>query len=77
MRKHTFMGMSGAPSAFFGVPLGGNIFALEVVSRFRIEYFEHYLTEAIFAGEIYVVVFRSLAGLPLGQIWKISVTPIS
>ena len=76
MRKHTFMGMSGAPSAFFGVPLGGNIFALEVASRFRIEYLEN-LTEAIFAGEIYVVVFRSLAGLPLEQIWKISMTPIS
>eukprot|EP00579_Thalassiosira_antarctica_P027781 CAMPEP_0202007994 /NCGR_PEP_ID=MMETSP0905-20130828/12313_1 /ASSEMBLY_ACC=CAM_ASM_000554 /TAXON_ID=420261 /ORGANISM="Thalassiosira antarctica, Strain CCMP982" /LENGTH=656 /DNA_ID=CAMNT_0048566039 /DNA_START=93 /DNA_END=2063 /DNA_ORIENTATION=+ len=76
VRKHTFMGMSGALSAFFGVPLGGSIFALEVASRFGIEYFEH-LTEAIFAGEICVVVFRTCAGLPLGQIWKISSTPIS
>lgn len=71
VRKHTFMGMSGALSAFFGVPLGGSLFALEVTSRFGVEYFEH-LIEAIFAGEICVVVFRTLAGLPLGPIWKIA-----
>ncbi|KAL9185531.1 hypothetical protein ACHAXT_003308 [Thalassiosira profunda] len=73
VRKHTFMGMSGALSAFFGVPLGGSLFALEVTSRFGIEYFEH-LIEAIFAGEVCVVVFRGLAGLPLEHIWEI-VTP--
>jgi H+/Cl- antiporter ClcA len=39
--------MSGALSAFFGVPLGDSIFALEVCSRFGVEYFEH-LVEAIF-----------------------------
>lgn len=73
VRKHTFMGMSGALAAFFGVPLGGSLFALEVASRFGIEYFEH-LIESIFAGEVCVAVFRSLAGLPLEQIWKI--TPV-
>ena len=41
VRKHTFMGMAGSLSAFFGVPLGGSLFALEVASRFGIEYFEH------------------------------------
>ena len=75
IRKHTFMGMAGALSAFFGVPLGGSLFALEVTSRFGIEYFEH-LMETIFAGEICVMVFRSLTGLPLGQIWTISSTRI-
>lgn len=70
IRKHTFMGMAGALSAFFGVPLGGSLFALEVTSRFGIEYFEH-LIEAIFAGEVCVVVFRGIAGLPLGAIWEI------
>ena len=74
IRKHTFMGMASALSAFFGVPLGGSLFALEVTSRFGVEYFEH-LIEAIFAGEICVVVFRSLAGLPLEQIWANSGTP--
>jgi len=66
--------MAGALSAFFGVPLGGSLFALEVASRFGIEYFEH-LIESIFAGEICVVVFRSLAGLPLEQIWANVDTP--
>ena len=73
IRKHTFMGMAGALSAFFGVPLGGSIFALEVTSRFGIEYFEH-LMEAILAGEICVAIFRSLTGLPLGSIWHITTT---
>ena len=76
LRKHTFMGMAGALSAFFGVPLGGSIFALEVTSRFGVEYFEH-LIEAIFAGEICVAVFRSLAGLPLGSIWRLTPTPLA
>eukprot|EP00581_Thalassiosira_minuscula_P004957 CAMPEP_0183742380 /NCGR_PEP_ID=MMETSP0737-20130205/64603_1 /TAXON_ID=385413 /ORGANISM="Thalassiosira miniscula, Strain CCMP1093" /LENGTH=801 /DNA_ID=CAMNT_0025977961 /DNA_START=90 /DNA_END=2495 /DNA_ORIENTATION=+ len=71
VRKHTFMGMAGALAAFFGVPMGGSMFALEVTSRFGIEYFEH-LIEAIFAGLICVTVFRSLAGLPLEQIWDIT-----
>lgn len=39
VRKHTLMGMAGALAAFFGVPLGGSLFALEVNSRFGIEYF--------------------------------------
>jgi H+/Cl- antiporter ClcA len=33
VRKHTLMGMSGALAAFFGSPLGGSLFALEVTSR--------------------------------------------
>lgn len=74
VRKHTFMGMAGSLSAFFGVPLGGSLFALEVASRFGIEYFEHSM-EAIFAGLICVVVFRSLAGLELEQIWALQDAP--
>lgn len=73
VRKHTFMGMSGALAAFFGVPLGGSLFALEVASRFGVEYFEH-LIESIFAGEVCVAVFRTLAGIPLEQIWRIAPT---
>jgi hypothetical protein len=40
VRKHTLMGMAGALAAFFGAPLGGSLFALEVNSRFGVEYFE-------------------------------------
>ena len=68
IRKHTLMGMAGALAAFFGVPLGGSFFALEVCSRFGVEYFEH-LVESIFCGEITLVVFRSLTGLHIAPIW--------
>lgn len=70
VRKHTLMGMSGALAAFFGCPLGGSMFALEVNSRFGVEYFEH-MIESIFCGEVTLVVFRSLAGLPIAPIWVI------
>jgi len=70
VRKHTLMGMSGALAAFFGSPLGGSMFALEVNSRFGVEYFEH-MIEAIFCGEVTLVVFRSLAGLPIAPIYDI------
>jgi H+/Cl- antiporter ClcA len=65
------MGMSGALAAFFGAPLGGSLFAMEVNSRFGIEYFEHTL-EAVFAGEVCLVVFRGLANLPIEPIWAIT-----
>ena len=71
VRKHTLMGMAGALAAFFGCPLGGSLFALEVNSRFGIEYFEH-TVEAIFCGEMCLAVFRSLAGLPIQSIWSIT-----
>lgn len=68
VRKHTLCGMACALAAFFGVPLGGSLFALEVNSRLGVEYFEHVL-EAIASGTICLVVFRSLAGLPIGPIY--------
>lgn len=71
VRKHTLMGMAGALAAFFGVPLGGSLFALEVCSRFGIEYFEH-LIESIFCGEICLMVFRGLSGLPIAPIWNLT-----
>jgi len=71
IRKHTLMGMSGALAAFFGCPLGGSLFALEVCGRFGIEYFEHTI-EAIMCGEICLAVFRFLAGLPITSIWIIT-----
>lgn len=65
------MGMACALAAFFGAPLGGSLFALEITSRLGYEYFEHAL-EAILAGTICLVVFRGLAGLEIGPIWNIS-----
>lgn len=71
IRKHTLMGMAGALAAFFGVPLGGSLFALEVNSRFGVEYYEH-ATEAILSGEVCLAVFRQLAGLPIEPIWLVA-----
>ena len=70
VRKHTLMGMAGALAAFFGVPLGGSLFALEVNSRFGIEYFEH-MVEAVFCGEVSLIVYRVLSGLPIAPIWDL------
>ena len=53
VRKHTLMGMAGALSAFFGAPLGGSLFALEINSRFGVEYFEH-MSESV-SGQLAVM----------------------
>jgi len=58
VRKHTLMGMSGALAAFFGAPMGGSFFALEINSRFGIEYYKH-LMESLLCGELTMLVFRS------------------
>ena len=63
--------MSGALAAFFGSPLGGSLFALEVCSRFGVEYFEHAL-EAIFCGEMTLAVFRTLSQSPPRAIWELT-----
>jgi H+/Cl- antiporter ClcA len=75
VRKHTLMGMAGALAAFFGCPLGGSLFAMEVNSRFGIEYFEHTL-EAIMCGEVCLAVFRTLANLPIKPIWELASSPL-
>lgn len=92
--------MASSLAAFFGCPLGGSLFAMEVNSRFGIEYFEHTIgeslvcrgmdcytktrlpcsykrifldtSEAVFAGEICILVFRGLAKMPLEPIWEIT-----
>jgi H+/Cl- antiporter ClcA len=63
--------MAGALAAFFGSPLGGSLFALEVCSRFGVEYYEHTL-EAILCGEITLTVFRTLSQIPPSAIWTIT-----
>lgn len=68
VRKHTLCGMACALAAFFGVPLGGSLFALEINNRLGYEYFEHAI-EAIASGTVCLVVFRSLARLPIGPIY--------
>ena len=71
VRRHTLCGMACATAAFFGVPLGGALFALEVNNRLGYEYFEHALA-AIYSGTVCLVVFRKLAGLDIGPVWKLT-----
>lgn len=74
VRRHTLCGMSCATAAFFGVPLGGALFALEVNNRLGYEYFEHALY-AIFSATVCLAVFRYLGGLEMGPVWQL--TPVS
>lgn len=68
--------MTSALAAFFGCPLGGSLFALEVCSRFGLEYYEHAL-EAILASEVCLAVFRYTSGLPIAPIWDITETKLA
>uniref|UniRef100_A0A7S0BQK1 Chloride channel protein n=2 Tax=Rhodosorus marinus TaxID=101924 RepID=A0A7S0BQK1_9RHOD len=72
IRKHTLCGMACALAAFFGVPLGGSLFALEINHRLGYEYVEHAMV-AVTSGTTCLAVFRGLAGLPIGPIWQIEV----
>ena len=71
IRRHTLCGMACATAAFFGVPLGGALFALEVNSRNGLEYFEHALV-SIYSGTVCLAVFRGLSGLEIGPVWKLT-----
>ncbi len=61
VRTLTFCGMASALGAFFGAPLGGALFALEIPHRRGIEYYES-LLPAIVASLTAFVLFRSLVG---------------
>lgn len=74
LRAHTLSGMACALAAFFGVPLGGSLFALEINHRLGFEYYEHAVV-AVASGSTCLVVFRWLAGLAIAPIWN--VTPVA
>lgn len=61
VRTFTFCGMGAALGAFFGAPLGGAIFALEIPHRRGIEYYEA-LLPALVASVAAFFVFRSVVG---------------
>ena len=61
VRTFTFCGMSAALGAFFGAPLGGALFALEIPHRRGIEYYEA-LLPAIVSALVGFLVFHSLVG---------------
>ena len=67
-RVMTFCGMGAALAAFFGDPIGGPLFALEIPHRRGIEYYEAIIPGAI-AGIFSFGVFRFCTGLEVGGIY--------
>lgn len=63
VRTLTFCGMASALGAFFGAPLAGAIFALEIPHRNGLEYYEA-LLPAVLAAFLSYWVFDSLGGNP-------------
>ncbi len=68
LRTATFSGMSSALAAFFGAPLGGAIFALEIPHRRGLEYYEA-LMPSILSGGVAYLLFRGLTSAGLGPLW--------
>ncbi|MDB5327314.1 MAG: Cl-channel, voltage gated [Phycisphaerales bacterium] len=61
VRTFTFCGMGAALGAFFGAPLGGALFAMELPHRRGIEYYEALLPAVVSALAAFLV-FRSIVG---------------
>ncbi len=69
VRIFTFCGMSAALGAFFGAPIGGALFALEIPHRRGVEYYEA-IVPAIIASIFSFSVFRFGTGLDVGGIYR-------
>jgi H+/Cl- antiporter ClcA len=74
VRKLTFCGMSAALGAFFGAPLGGALFALEIPHRRGLEYYEA-LIPAVVSATASFVVFRFSTGESIGGIYHFAAMP--
>merc|ERR1719454_1280768 len=64
----TMCGMGAGLAAFFGEPVGGALFACEVIHRYGLEYYEA-VVPTVVAGLACNWSFRTLAGLPQKPIW--------
>ncbi len=73
-RVLTFCGMSAALGAFFGAPLGGALFALELPHRRGLEYYEA-LIPAVLSAILSFVVFRFNTGLTIGGMYHFAAIP--
>ncbi len=68
LRTATLSGMSSALGAFFGAPLGGSIFALEIPHRRGLEYYEALMPSILASGVAYLL-FRAFTDAGFGPLW--------
>ncbi len=73
-RVLTFCGMSAALGAFFGAPLGGALFALELPHRRGLEYYEA-IIPAVLSAILSFFVFRFNTGLSIGGMYHFAAIP--
>ena len=69
LRDCTLIGMASGLAAFFGVGLGGALFAFEVLHRTGLQFFEC-ITFGVSSGLVTLLVFRGILGLKFGSIWE-------
>lgn len=74
IRVLTFCGMSAALGAFFGAPLGGALFALEIPHRRGLEYYEA-IVPAVLSAILSFFVFRFNTGLTIGGMYHFAKIP--
>jgi H+/Cl- antiporter ClcA len=74
IRVLTFCGMSAALGAFFGAPLGGALFALEIPHRRGLEYYEA-MIPAVLSAILSFFVFRFNTGLTIGGMYHFAAIP--
>jgi H+/Cl- antiporter ClcA len=65
VRKLTICGVSAVFGAFFGTPLGGAIFPLELLHRRGLEYYEA-IVPAVISAILGFMVFQAGQGVPVG-----------
>ena len=71
----TMCGMGAGLAAFFGEPIGGALFACEVLHRWGLEYYEA-MVPTIIAGLACNWSFRVASGMPQQPIWTFAPEPL-
>jgi len=73
IRTYTFCGMAAALGAFFGAPIGGALFALEIPHNRGLEYYEALIPSIVSALGAFLV-FRTFVGYD-GALYNLPIGP--